>query len=269
MSQFDAGWLSARRTRDHISRATPPDGLCRFLARRQKPLEIVDLGAGTGSNAAYLASRLSRPQRWRLVERDSAHQAHAQLPTGGDAAFEWHAVDLATDLRSALADKVDLVTASAFLDLVSARWVDELVRAGTGMGAGFLIALTYDGLQGFTPPMDQDADIVGWFNRHQRTDKGFGPALGPTATSYLRERLQDAGYRVETASTPWKIGRDEAGFVDLFLTGVVNAALEMAPGLMSDVDSWLETRRHQIYAGELTLTVGHQDLFAWPKSETL
>ncbi|MEO1248326.1 MAG: class I SAM-dependent methyltransferase [Pseudomonadota bacterium] len=264
MSQFDSGWLSVRRERDHASRAAPPGPLCVHLEKHRRPLEIVDLGAGTGSNAAYLASHLPGPQRWRLVEQDLAHRSQAQLPGEHDTVFDWRAADLAADLPGALSGALDLITASAFLDLVSARWIDELVLIGAERRAGFLIALTYDGIQGFCPPLPQDADIVGLFNRHQRTDKGFGPALGPTATCYLRERLQDAGYQVETTSTPWKIGPGEAAFVDVFLTGVVKAAVEMAPGFRDRADRWLETRLQQAQAGELILTVGHQDLFAWP-----
>ena len=39
-------------------------------------------------------------------------------------------------------------------------------------------ALSYDGRIAFTPSDPLDADIVAAVNAHQRTDKGFGPALG-------------------------------------------------------------------------------------------
>ncbi len=264
MSQFDSDWLSARRSYDHASRMPPPAGLQAFLAERKSPLEIVDLGAGTGSNLAYLAPRLPQAQRWRLVEQDPAHRSHLQFASDANVAVEWLAVDLAIDLPSALTDRVDLVTASAFLDLVSARWIDGLIGIGQALKAGFLIALTYDGMQRFCPPLTGDADIVGLFNRHQRTDKGFGPALGPTATSYLRERLQDAGYKVETLSTAWEISPDHSAFLDQFLAGVTDAARSMAPGSQDDISRWLDVRREQARSGMLMLSVGHQDLFAWP-----
>jgi len=265
MSQFEIDWLAARRPRDHTSRATPPRSLLNLLENRRNPLKIIDLGAGTGSNSAFLAPTIVGEQRWTLVDQDEPHRAHVEIPNHGDVSFEWQTADISTGLAEVILGEPDLVTASAFLDLVSADWVEALVACGTAANAAFLFALTYDGVQGYCPPHPIDADIATLFNRHQRTDKGFGPALGPAATALLREKLQDAGYHVETRGTPWRLGRQDADFIDILLTGITASAKALASSVCTEaIDAWLSLRRRQAYAGELSLTIGHQDLFAWP-----
>ena len=82
----------------------------------------------------------------------------------------------------------NLVTASALLDLVSESWLAGLVRRCADNACGAYFALTYDGeVQWMTESaagwrIDDDPDdglVRDAVNRHQRSDKGFGPALGP------------------------------------------------------------------------------------------
>lgn len=267
MSQFEVDWLAARRPHDHASRAAVPRAFLQFLERRDKPLKIFDFGAGTGSNFAFLAPRIRGAQHWTLVDQDATHKSQIEILDQEDVSSNWRTADLSSELEFVISDEPGLITASAFLDLVSADWIEQLVAHGTDVGAGFLFALTYDGMHGICPPLPLDAEITTLFNMHQRADKGFGPALGPTATALLREKLQDVGYHVETVGTPWRLGVEDAEFIDVLLSGVTGSAKELAPGrLISDIDEWLILRREQAYAGYLSLTVGHQDLFAWPEN---
>ena len=55
-------------------------------------------------------------------------------------------------------------------------------------------ALSYDGRTTFNPPDPLDAAIVAAVNAHQRTDKGFGPALGPAAAALAIARFEALGY---------------------------------------------------------------------------
>ena len=91
------------------------------------------------------------------------------------------ALDLTRDLEAALEGPVDLVTASALLDLVSETWLERLAVETAARSIPLYAALSYDGRIELTPPDPLDAAIVAAVNAHQRTDKGFGPALGPAA----------------------------------------------------------------------------------------
>ena len=63
-------------------------------------------------------------------------------------------------------------------------------------GAAVLFALTYDGRIACTPAEPDDEAIRDLVNRHQRTDKGFGEAVGPDASDLAQEYFAGAGYEV-------------------------------------------------------------------------
>src|SRR5262249_58931637 len=66
-------------------------------------------------------------------------------------------VDLTRDLEAALDGPVNLVTASALLDLVSDDWLDRLVTEVAARQLPFYAALNYDGRVSFDPVEPLDA----------------------------------------------------------------------------------------------------------------
>ena len=113
-------------------------------------------------------------------------------------------VDLARDLELALDGPLDLITASALLDLVSAEWLDRLIVEAAARRLPVYAALTYDGRVRIEPAEAFDAEILSGFNLHQRTDKGFGPALGPDAAARAVERLR--AFRLQCRARPLGLG---------------------------------------------------------------
>jgi hypothetical protein len=178
-------------------------------------------------------------------------------------------LDLAGDLRALPVPAAGLVTASALLDLVSASWLDALLTRCRAGGCALLFVLSYDGRCTLSPAHAEDARVVELVNRHQRTDKGFGPALGPTAAEQAAMRCRALGWRVETAPSDWVLGAEAPDLQHALLAGWRDAASAMAasPGAASSasrLDAWLQTRRGWVTAGRSRLRVGHLDLLAWP-----
>ena len=97
------------------------------------------------------------------------------------------------------------MTASALLDLVSEDWLGRLADACRKAGSAALFALTYDGHVEWTPPDRDDALLRMLVNRHQETDKGFGPALGPRAAGTAVALFTALGYRARQATSAWRI----------------------------------------------------------------
>ncbi len=194
MTGFTADWLALREPADARSRS---DALVAELrAVLDSRSAILDLGAGTGANARHLAPRLGGTHAWTLVDHDAALLAtlRNRLP----ARIEWHALN--TDLCGVDAlpfPPRGLVTASALLDLVSAQWLDAIAAHCAQAGAAALFALSYDGRIAFDPPHPDDERVRVLVNLHQRTDKGFGPALGPE-----RHRCRAGRVRLARLSLP-------------------------------------------------------------------
>lgn len=257
MSGFSSAWLALREAADRTAR----DGdLARaaagFASGRPDPL-VVDLGSGTGSTLRALAPLLDRTVRWRLVDMDAALLAEA-AERSGPGGVETVAADLSRDPLP-LAGAA-LVTSSALLDLSSASFVERLVATAASHRAAVYAALDYDGTTAWDPVHSMDAAVLAAFNRDQRRDKGFGPALGPEASGTLAGLLERAGYDVRTAASPWRLGPADAQLVRALAAGIAAA---VAPALdEAAVDDWLAFRLEA--AGDGTAVVGHVDVLGLP-----
>jgi len=273
---FASDWLSLREPVDHRARAE--ELLEPFLAwwtveaaRRGNPvLSVVDLGCGTGSNLRYLAPRLPGPQSWTLVDHDAALLERVDIPQVADLVVSRVQRDLTdggvSPLASASSDEAPagLVTASALFDLASERWLRQLVEAVVHEGAAALFTLSYDGniSWGEADPDDEVVRLA--VNEHQRGEKGFGAALGPTAADAIEVAFQREGYRTLRALSPWNIGPEDAELAGQLVAGWCTAAAEQRPDVEAAIRSWKERRLAAIVAGASRLSVGHVDVLALP-----
>jgi hypothetical protein len=184
----------------------------------------------------------------------------------GDTAINVIPLDLNRDLEAALDGAVDLVTTSALLDLVSEPWLDRLVVEIVARSIPLYAALSYDGRTKLTPPDPFDAEIAAAVNAHHRTDKGFGPALGPAAAAFAIARFEALGYSVVHGTSDWAIGPDDRDLQNEILSGWADAAHEIGALSLADTTAWLTRRRNAVAAGRSSLLVGHVDFFATPSA---
>jgi len=268
VSGFSADWLELREPFDSAARAAVLEAsLAPWAESRDAPLRIVDLGAGTGSNLRHLAPRLPIAQDWTLVEHDPALIAagEARLPTSGGIRARYRRADLRGALETVLAGPVDLVTCSALLDLVSAEWLRRLVRIVQERDLAFLAVLTYDGRVSLEPAHPLDGEVISLVNRHQRTDKGFGPALGPEAGIALARVLRAAGDRPLLARSDWHVEPGARALTTALIRGWAEAAAAIAPDRSEAIASWRRERLDDLATGALSCRVGHVDLLRLPR----
>jgi len=266
MSGFSAEWLALREPYD--GRARNRDVLESVAAAAKAmgdAVGVVDLACGTGSTLRALSPRLPPRQDWRLVDNDLSLLARAAagkaVPSVGVTRIP---VDLTRDLEAALDGPVNLVTASALLDLVSAEWLDRLVTEVAARRLPFYAALNYDGRVMFEPVDPLDAAVIAGVNEHQQTDKCFGPALGPRAAEAAIASFETAGYAVAHGRADWHLlPRDHEIQRDI-LAGRAGAARETGAVSLPDAAAWLTRRRDVVAAARSTITVGHVDIFTRP-----
>ena len=264
--QFAADWLALREPADHAAR---PDALLTALQTAlplHRPLRILDLGAGAGSNLRYLAPRLDAPQHWLLVDHDPELLARAQasrpsLLTGPPPQIETRCENLETLVTHSL-PSVDLVTASALLDLVSRPWLESLVRRCAEQRVAVLIALSVDGRSEFASPLPGDTLIRQAVNAHQRSVKDMGQALGPDAPEAAAEVFRIAGYDVSLAASDWCLGPADFALQQALVAGWTEAAQAHDPAQPKGLRQWTEARCARL--PDQALRVGHQDLLALP-----
>ncbi len=280
MSGFAAAWLALREPYDHAARSAALAD--RFATAVGATPHLLDLGCGAGSNLRYLAPRWPGPTRWLCVDHD-----RALLDAAGTALGDWAkrqgwsscavtdriavaraggaiqirlVLDDLARARPSGADGVDGMSAAALLDLTSAAWLDAF--AARCRGTPLLLSLSFDGRLQFEPAAEDDGEICRRFIVHQRTDKGFGPALGPAAAAHLAERLATAGCAVSLETADWRLGPADGALLRATLAGIVDAAREVAPD--PRLERWATLRGRQLALGNLRLMVGHVDLLALP-----
>lgn len=261
MTGFDPDWLALREPYDHAVRDVALTKA--FVDALGPEPALIDLGCGTGSNLRYLAPRLPPVQRWTCVDYDPHLLGVLEESRPADIDVATRQLDLVQGLEDLPIRPGIGVTAAALLDLASAAWLDRL--AERCRQTVVLMTLSFDGRTVWAPGDRNDEAVNRAFCRHQRSDKGFGPALGPDAGSYFSDRLAQIGHDVRLAPSDWVFGVQDGPILEAMVDGISAAAGEVEPSLR--LETWRARRHREIEAGQLSLTVGHVDLLALPKAE--
>ena len=140
---------------------------------------------------------------------------------------------------------------------VGAVDVEGVCRRTGCQGVPVLIALTVDGRFDWRPEEPEDDTVRERFFAHQRTDKGFGPALGADSAQYFAGCLKAEGHQVFVERSDWRLGPAEAPLLAATLAGIV-AVQDLG------IERWAAARSRQLATNQLRLTVGHVDLLALP-----
>jgi hypothetical protein len=152
------------------------------------------------------------------------------------------------------------VTAAALFDLVSEDWIDRFVAALVRSRACFYTVLTHDAATEWRPRHAADTAMKAAFESHFGRDKGFGPSVGGRAIGLLADRLNQAGYQVLRASSPWRLKSEDRDLIDALADSWAQAVRETGSVTDSTIKEWVTARK--MADGECT--VGHEDLLAFP-----
>jgi hypothetical protein len=284
-------WLRLREQRDWKARSVSLTNAILARLPDDRPVGVIDLATGAGSNLRYLVERLPPRQRWLLIDRSAALLSEAGTRTRAWAAERGYDVELRTAASMGLAisgPQLDcevearvqnlatlddpsmfagrhLVTASALLDLVSEAWLRALALRCRAAGAAALLTISYDGRSSCAPVEPEDEFVRELMNAHQRRDKGLGgPAQGPNAASCAARCFADEGFEVEIAASDWQLDSSDAAMQRTLIDGWARAASEQAPAAGETIAAWRTRRLAHVDAGISHVVVGHQDVAAWP-----
>ncbi|RPI54681.1 MAG: class I SAM-dependent methyltransferase [Acidobacteria bacterium] len=281
-------WLQLREPADAHARAERLTLVVAGTLPVDEIVHVLDLGTGTGSNVRYLAPHLPRRQHWLAIDRDPA--VLSLLPgmmsswgaarfdkvetTGIECAIRGDLLECRVETRCLNLAGLDgpdifagrhLVTASALLDLVSEKWLRTLAARCRHVGATALFTITYNGWSSCSPEEPEDEMIRHLLNRHQMSDKGLGGlAAGPDAARIAARCFEDAGYRVWTAPSDWRLGSDRPEMQRCLIDGWATAATELVPDEAAGIAGWRDRRIGHVDAGRSQIVVGHLDVAAHP-----
>jgi len=267
---FSPAWLALREPADLRARDAGVLDAVRVYASGLSAPTIVDLGSGTGSTLRALAPHLPPSQSWRLIDHDPLLLGEAKrLSPDSLAPPVTIEADLTADIDAVVPPDCDLLTCSALLDLVSQSWLERLVDLVARRALPFYAALSYDGRVLFDPVDPLDSMLVTAVNRHQRRDKGFGPALGPDAAKSALELFAARGIPVTSGGSDWHFLDTEIEVQRMLVEGWASAAEQQLSDEQQSNEAgmiahWRERRLADIEGGRVKIVVGHVDLFALP-----
>jgi hypothetical protein len=280
MNGFSEEWLRLREPADAAARN--PDiaaGLAAHLADRTK-VTFVDLGCGAGANLRHTALLLppSTRQRWRLLDHDPRLlcSARGQLAAWADKSsaapcgalqlekkgreieVSFCQADLNANIERFLHPD-EIVTASAFFDLVCRDWIARFAEAAAALRAAVYAPLIYTGIQIWSPHHPADRPMLAAFNAHQRRDKGIGKAAGPSAAASLYDALCNKGHTVTRGDSSWRLGPQDANLIAMLAETSAAAVVELGLFDKQAIAKWKESR-----LGAASCLIGHTDILALP-----
>ena len=263
-----ADWLALREPADASARSLD---LVTTLRPHLPPDELVvhDLGSGTGSMARWLAPRLVGSQTWVLHDRDAdllerARTTAAPQSADGAPVRVLTRTDDVTSLAPQDLQDVDLLTASALLDMFTRTELDRFVAVVTRAARPALVTLSVVGRVELLPAEPLDLDVMAAFNAHQRRVTPDGPLLGPDAADVAAEAFSAQGLTVVRRPSPWRLDGTQAPLAVSWFDGWVGAACEQDPDLAERLGAYVERRRGGFEAGTAHAVVHHEDLLVLP-----
>ena len=163
--------------------------------------------------------------------------------------------------------KFHVISYSAVLDFMSKSSIIKSLKKCNDNNAIFF-SLCFNGKVRWTPTNTFDKYILSFFNKHQRTDKGFGTALGSKSIEFVKRTANLLDINVTTKNSPWliynKSDRDKI-FLHRYLLDIKKALFHIE-GIDKDIlRKWYQDKKYDIENKSIKLSVGHQDILLFKK----
>lgn len=240
-----------------------------------RPVEVVELGAGTGPTAERFArwgidARLeSTGVVWRAWE---SNPRHAESIRQRLAAYAWISevhvsTDDLLDLIDARPASADIVVGQAIMDLFAPPDGADVLAATLRPGGIAWLPITYDGYTavGPTPDADLDRRILDRYERTMRRTPRAGGAAMAAGASHLAHAIHhhDDLELIAAGSSDWVLlpgpprSEDERTLLARMLRFIEDA---VPVGEIPSVSPWIAARRDELERDELALVVHQLDL---------
>ncbi|QLG49940.1 class I SAM-dependent methyltransferase [Natrinema halophilum] len=295
-------YLDSKRSVDRRARnRRVADAFRRALERFDEPVELCEVGAGTGAMIETILEWTADTEvRYTAIDTESdiveaardgisdrvADRGHDPGRSAGTlfidrdgAAFE---IEFRTDDALAHltdhAESYDVVVAQAFLDLTDVRAALEAVVNGLRPGGVAYFPITFDGVTSLLPAVDPELEdrIERRFHRRMDTTEKAGGETGDSnAGRHLLTAVPATGSRVVAAGgSDWIVRpnddgyeADEAYFLH-HIVDTIESALEADGAIDAErLRAWAAIRHEQVEAAELVYLAHQLDVLGrWPAS---
>lgn len=284
-TDFQVEWLEGRFSFDAKARNKTVEQACLEHFSKRASLNIVDIGAGTGSNFRYFWNRFSQNQNWTFVELNPelakvakekciqfAQEQQFLVSNQRDRLIfqkgkQYRSVQILhqsfLELHQFLdLNTIDLITAGAVFDLLSTNMLDQFLSKIITSQTALLATINYTGMR-FKHSTKRDQQYVQLYEAHMCRQQAFGRAIGPKFPDYLKAFSNAKSIPLLMGSSHWIIGPNDHKMHQFLLDYMEKGLGEMLRDKTQrpDFQNWLAEKRSLSQQGRLELQVLHQDAF--------
>lgn len=284
---FYADWLKHRYPYDSEARNKLLEAnVLAYLAPKQQ-VTLVDVGAGTGSNALYLMDKIKGDQHWYFIEQNeefqqfltqrlqeyaSYHKYEFQSQDGiqqiispkKQLSFQFIKGSL-LDIQQLLPlKKVDIILANAVFDLFTKEQIQDFLSPLLSPAVACYFTLNYQSM-GYHPEEPFDLPYIHLYEQHMERPQQRGRATGKAASTCIEEILANT-HTIQKERSVWDIQQEDIKMHYYLLSFMENAIpeLEIEAELSKFFPKWIQRKRELVISRQLALEVRHWDLFCIP-----
>ena len=288
-NKFSKSWINMRVDYDNISRSTVLVDHINKLSQ-EHDIDLIDLYCGSGNFLIWSLDKNILFDNCILVDHDikllksikSNLRNHLrpmysiQSNTNNlDLLIKKNSETLSTisikkndcDSYRFSSEKYHVISYSAALDIMPKPSIASALKRIKKNNILYF-SLCFNGQVRWTPTNTFDKYILTFFNNHQRSDKGFGKALGSKSIEFIKQKADKLNLYITVKDSPWiiknKFDKDKV-FMKRYLLDIKKSLFHME-GIDKDIlRKWYQDKKSEIDNKKIQLYVGHNDILLYKK----
>tara|TARA_Y100000992_G_scaffold299329_1_gene265935 strand:+ start:1413 stop:2285 length:873 start_codon:yes stop_codon:yes gene_type:complete len=288
-NKFSKSWIKMRMDYDNISRSSVLVDYLNLIPK-ENDIDLIDLYCGSGNFLIWSFNKNILFKNCILVDNDinllksiksnlRAHSASAYSIRSNTNNLDLlikknsETISLLSIKKNNCDDyrysskKNHVISYSAALDIMSKSSIHSALKRIKKNNVLYF-SLCFNGLVRWTPTNTFDKYILTFFNNHQRSDKGFGKALGHKSIEFIRKKAEKLNLKIVVEDSPWivknKSYKDKV-FMKRYLLDIKKSLFHME-GIDRDIlREWYQEKKSYIDNKNIKLYVGHNDILLYKK----
>jgi len=261
MHKFENTWLYQREKIDNLSKNLKIIDKINSALKDLENINILDLGTGTGSNFRFLSKKIKhKNQFWTLMDisRSSLYEAKKKIVLNNKVkkvSLKYN--DVIKNIKKTDFNQFDLVTGSAFLDIMPYKWFKDFHKFNQNTKIIYF-SINYNGYFKFDPHHFLDDHILKLFNKDQQSKKdGKVNAVGSDCPEIIKSFFSKS-HKTFLLNSNW-IDIKNKKFQLMYLNFCKNV---INKNKKNSLDEWLEFKKEKIFNNKSKLNVYNKDFLA-------
>ena len=261
MHKFENSWLFEREKIDNLSKNKSIIKKINNSLKNHDQIKIIDLGTGTGSNFRYLSKKIKyKNQSWTLMDISKSSLREAKKNININKKIKIITLkndDIIKNIQKHNFTNYDLVTGSAFLDIMPHDWFKKFYQKNKNTKLVYF-SINYDGYFKFFPKHKFDRNVLELFNNDQKSKKNNKTkAVGPECSDIIKNYFSKThkAYLFKSNWTNIKNKNFQLMFLE-FCEKIIKKNNK------TNLLEWLEFRTDNIIMNKSKLSVSNKDFLA-------